>query len=97
MEGSKGYHLFSNHKLIGNIELGVRNVDITNGYKILVQGKGNLRLFVKNRVELLYNHDGMKIIVCDHFKRISHNTISVGSSIYISNQRSGRIKRLPLI
>ena len=73
MERSKGHHLFINHKLIGNIELGVGNVDIANGDKILVQGKGNLRLFDENHVELLYKHDGMKIIVCDHYKRMSHN------------------------
>ena len=50
VEGLEGYHLFSNHKLIGNIELGVGNVDIANGDKILVQEIGNLRLFDKNCV-----------------------------------------------
>ena len=43
VDGSKGYHLFSNRKLIGNIELGVWNDIIANCYKILIQGIGNLR------------------------------------------------------
>ena len=68
VEGSKGYHLFNNHKLIGNIELGVGNVDIANGDKILVQRIGNLRLFDKNCLELLYKHNFGKIVVCDHCK-----------------------------
>ena len=72
MEGSKCNFLLSNHKLIGNIELGVGNVYISNGDKIQVQGIGNLRLFDKNCVELLYKHNGGKTVVCDHCKRMSH-------------------------
>ena len=48
VRNKKCYHLFSNHKLIGNIELGVENVDIANGDKILVQEIGNLGVFDKN-------------------------------------------------
>jgi hypothetical protein len=72
VEGSNGYHLFRNHKLIGKIELGVGNIDIASGDKILVQGIWNLRIFDKNYVGLLYKHDGRKIVVCDHYKRMSH-------------------------
>jgi hypothetical protein len=72
VEGSNGYHSIRNRKLIGIIELGVENVNIGNGDKILVQGIGNLRLFDKHYVELLCKHDGRKIVVCDHYKRMTH-------------------------
>ena len=55
-----------------NIELGVGNVYISNGDKILLQGIGNLSLFDKSCVELLYKHNDGKTVVCDHWKRMSH-------------------------
>ena len=58
--------------MIGNIELSEGNIDIANGDKILLQRIGNLRFIDKNCVELLYKHDGMKIMVYNHCKRMSH-------------------------